>query len=77
MGIVSTITADATFVRLTSVFKPKGTDPISSALTYGLSFAALSSVLIHVWLWHREEIKSGQRLCKRCVRDVLMFDSDE
>ncbi|WWC91168.1 OPT family small oligopeptide transporter [Kwoniella dendrophila CBS 6074] len=29
------------------------------ALTYGLSFAALSSVLVHVWLWHRDEIKEA------------------
>jgi hypothetical protein len=30
-----------------------------SAVSYGLSFAALSSVLVHVWLWHRDEIKEG------------------
>ncbi|WVQ81284.1 OPT family small oligopeptide transporter [Cryptococcus sp. DSM 104549] len=29
------------------------------ALSYGLSFAALSSVLVHVWLWHRDEIKQA------------------
>ncbi|WVQ63858.1 OPT family small oligopeptide transporter [Kwoniella botswanensis] len=29
------------------------------AITYGLSFAALSSVLVHVWLWHRDEIKKA------------------
>ncbi|KAK6906070.1 OPT family small oligopeptide transporter [Kwoniella mangroviensis CBS 8507] len=29
------------------------------AITYGLSFAALSSVLVHVWLWHRDEIKEA------------------
>ncbi|GFZ47101.1 hypothetical protein JCM24511_04843 [Saitozyma sp. JCM 24511] len=29
------------------------------AVSYGLSFAALSSVLVHVWLWHRDEIKEA------------------
>ncbi|WVO15443.1 OPT family small oligopeptide transporter [Cryptococcus depauperatus] len=29
------------------------------AITYGLSFAALSSILVHVWLWHRDEIKQA------------------
>ncbi|ODN97275.1 OPT family small oligopeptide transporter [Cryptococcus wingfieldii CBS 7118] len=29
------------------------------ALSYGISFAALSSVLVHVWLWHRDEIKDA------------------
>ncbi|OCF40952.1 OPT family small oligopeptide transporter [Kwoniella heveanensis CBS 569] len=35
------------------------------ALSYGLSFAALSSVLVHVWLWHRDEIKEA--LSKRAT----------
>nr|XP_018259221.1 OPT family small oligopeptide transporter [Kwoniella dejecticola CBS 10117]OBR81379.1 OPT family small oligopeptide transporter [Kwoniella dejecticola CBS 10117] len=30
------------------------------ALSYALNFAALSSVLVHVWLWHRDEIKDGE-----------------
>lgn len=32
------------------------------ALSYALSFAALSSILVHVYLWHREEIKEGKPL---------------
>ncbi|WWD21237.1 OPT family small oligopeptide transporter [Kwoniella shandongensis] len=35
------------------------------ALSYAWSFAALSGVLVHVWLWHRDEIK--QALSKRTV----------
>ena len=31
-----------------------------SALSYSLSFAALSSILVHVWLWHRDEIREGE-----------------
>jgi hypothetical protein len=30
------------------------------AISYALSFAALSSILVHVYLWHWEEIKEGQ-----------------
>jgi hypothetical protein len=30
------------------------------ALSYALSFAALSSILVHVYLWHRDEIKEGK-----------------
>ena len=30
------------------------------ALSYALSFAALSSILVHVYLWHWEEIKEGK-----------------
>jgi hypothetical protein len=30
------------------------------AVTYGLAFAALSSILVHVWIWHRHEIKDGE-----------------
>lgn len=26
------------------------------AITYGLAFAALTSIIVHVWLWHRQEI---------------------
>ncbi|KAK8844104.1 OPT family small oligopeptide transporter [Kwoniella newhampshirensis] len=37
------------------------------ALSYALSFAALSGVLVHVWLWHRDEIK--QALSKRTILD--------
>jgi hypothetical protein len=29
------------------------------AISYALSFAALSSILVHVYLWHWEEIKEG------------------
>lgn len=29
------------------------------AITYGLSFAAVSSVVVHVWMWHRREIKEA------------------
>lgn len=31
------------------------------ALSYALSFAALSSILVHVYLWHMDEIKAGKR----------------
>lgn len=31
-----------------------------SALSYALSFAALSSILVHVYLWHWDEIKAGK-----------------
>jgi hypothetical protein len=30
------------------------------AISYALSFAALSSILVHVYLWHWEEIKEGK-----------------
>jgi len=30
------------------------------ALSYALSFAALSSILVHVYLWHLDEIKAGE-----------------
>jgi hypothetical protein len=33
------------------------------ALSYALSFAALSSILVHVYLWHRDEIKEGKPPC--------------
>lgn len=36
-----------------------------SAITYGLAFAALSSIMVHVWLWHRQEIKEGGSFVKR------------
>ncbi|KGB75916.3 hypothetical protein CNBG_1754 [Cryptococcus deuterogattii R265] len=44
------------------------------ALSYGLSFAALSSVLVHVWLWHRDEIKQAlsSRLQLNDVHNKLM-----
>lgn len=29
------------------------------AITYGLAFAAVSSVIVHVWMWHRKEIKEA------------------
>lgn len=29
------------------------------AITYGLSFAAVSSVIVHVWMWHKDEIKEA------------------
>ncbi|KAL1405078.1 hypothetical protein Q8F55_008701 [Vanrija albida] len=29
------------------------------AISYGLAFSALSSILVHVWLWHRDEIKEA------------------
>ncbi|ORY28793.1 OPT oligopeptide transporter protein-domain-containing protein [Naematelia encephala] len=32
------------------------------AISYALSFAALSSVLVHVWLWHRDEIMEALSL---------------
>nr|WVH01953.1 OPT family small oligopeptide transporter [Naematelia aurantialba] len=32
------------------------------AVSYALSFAALSSVLVHVWLWHRKEIMEALSL---------------
>jgi hypothetical protein len=38
------------------------------ALSYALSFAALSSILVHVYLWHRGEIKEGEHnqvLCQK------------
>jgi len=41
---------------------------IDSALSYGLSFAALSSTLVHVWLWHRGEIRDGQS----CTAEVVI-----
>lgn len=31
------------------------------ALSYALSFAALSSILVHVYLWHVDEIKAGKQ----------------
>jgi hypothetical protein len=34
------------------------------ALSYALSFAALSSILVHVYLWHWDEIKEGERLAR-------------
>ncbi|EIW67086.1 hypothetical protein TREMEDRAFT_40668 [Tremella mesenterica DSM 1558] len=38
------------------------------ALTYALSFASLSSVLVHVWLWHWDEIKLGNFLLSlQCI----------
>ncbi|WRT69105.1 OPT family small oligopeptide transporter [Kwoniella shivajii] len=40
------------------------------ALTYGLSFAALSSVLVHVWLWHRDEIKEALSKRSNQMNDV-------
>ncbi|WVW79403.1 OPT family small oligopeptide transporter [Kwoniella bestiolae CBS 10118] len=40
------------------------------AITYGLSFAALSSVLVHVWLWHREEIKEALSKRGQDLNDV-------
>jgi hypothetical protein len=33
------------------------------AVTYGLAFSALSSILVHVWIWHRHEIKDGEMEC--------------
>ncbi|KAF8342569.1 OPT oligopeptide transporter [Cantharellus anzutake] len=30
--------------------------PMTFALSYGMSFAALTATLVHTWLWHREEI---------------------
>ncbi|OCF56419.1 OPT family small oligopeptide transporter [Kwoniella mangroviensis CBS 10435] len=43
------------------------------AITYGLSFAALSSVLVHVWLWHRDEIKEGAEInTANTIRSKLM-----
>jgi hypothetical protein len=30
------------------------------ALSYALSFAALSSILVHVYLWHWDEIRDGE-----------------
>lgn len=35
------------------------------ALSYALSFAALSSILVHVYLWHWDEIKEGKPFCPR------------
>ncbi|KAL7420969.1 hypothetical protein Q5752_003853 [Cryptotrichosporon argae] len=29
------------------------------AISYAMSFAALSSVLVHVWIWHRHEIREA------------------
>jgi hypothetical protein len=35
------------------------------ALSYALSFAALSSILVHVYLWHWDEIKEGKHSCPK------------
>ncbi|ORX39348.1 OPT oligopeptide transporter protein-domain-containing protein [Kockovaella imperatae] len=40
------------------------------ALSYGLSFAALSSILVHVWLWHRDEIKEALSKRTAALTDV-------
>ncbi|WVR09034.1 OPT family small oligopeptide transporter [Kwoniella sp. DSM 27419] len=40
------------------------------ALTYGLSFASLSGVLVHVWLWHRGEIKEALSKRSSDLNDV-------
>ncbi|BEJ15101.1 hypothetical protein CspHIS471_0408680 [Cutaneotrichosporon sp. HIS471] len=44
------------------------------AVTYGLSFAALSSILVHVWIWHRDEIKEAltNRAPMNDVHNTLM-----
>ncbi|OCF79168.1 OPT family small oligopeptide transporter [Kwoniella mangroviensis CBS 8886] len=45
------------------------------AITYGLSFAALSSVLVHVWLWHRDEIKEANTIRSKLMRSYLPVPS--
>lgn len=57
MGVVEAASPDAILVSLVMLLELGLT---RSALSYGLSFAALSSTLVHVWLWHRGEIRSGQ-----------------
>lgn len=37
------------------------------AFTYAASFAALSAILVHVWIWHRHQI--WQALSKRTVHE--------
>lgn len=39
------------------------------AFTYAASFAALSAILVHVWIWHRHEI--WQALSKRTVHEDI------
>nr|XP_019009874.1 OPT family small oligopeptide transporter [Kwoniella pini CBS 10737]OCF48655.1 OPT family small oligopeptide transporter [Kwoniella pini CBS 10737] len=41
------------------------------ALSYALNFAALSSVLVHVWLWHRDEIKEGENSLSRLQESLM------
>ncbi|KAJ9116430.1 hypothetical protein QFC22_004872 [Naganishia vaughanmartiniae] len=41
--------------------KPLLLTPYFSALSYGLNFAALSAVLVHVYIWHREDIVQAVR----------------
>ena len=51
-----------------SVFKRISVASIeSSALTYALSFASLSSVLVHVYIWHWGEIKEG--MYRACLQE--------
>ena len=41
-------------------------------MSYALSFAALTAVLAHVWIWHRQEIYDGN--CPNDVRFIQLAD---
>ena len=40
--------------------EPAEADHVLSAMSYAMSFASLTSILVHVYLWHRDEIKKGR-----------------